>query len=264
MIVKITCQVILSKEYRTTNLGSVLHGVLMEKIPTQLAEQLHQLSAYSPLRQRLYFEGGKNIWEIVSFSDPLSDELVAVLLKNAQFYLKRHQTYIQLTDVTVKRIEDRELIESCFSNQESDRIAVLNLHTPMSFKAQGTYDVLPDLRKFFRSSMRTFDTFFPSYHLEDPETLDYILEHVRISDYNLRSTRFSLEGVRIPAFIGSIKLRIAGPLPIRQLVWLLLRFGEFSGLGIKTSLGMGKYSIKLPHKSPEQKFFSEKNNRIEK
>lgn len=52
---------------KTNNISTVLHGVLMDFLPNQLIEMLHQQSAYSPLKQRIIFSHDKSIWEIVSF-----------------------------------------------------------------------------------------------------------------------------------------------------------------------------------------------------
>ena len=49
--------------------------------------------------------------------------------------------------------------------------------------------------------------------------------------------RFS--GVRIPAFIGKITMRVDGTETMRRFVRLLLEYSEYSGIGIKCSLGMG-------------------------
>lgn len=44
---------------------------------------------------------------------------------------------------------------------------------------------------------------------------------------------------KIPAFVGSLTLHAAGPQSLRGLVAMLLSFGEASGIGVKTSMGMG-------------------------
>ncbi|RQN32521.1 CRISPR-associated endoribonuclease Cas6, partial [Paraburkholderia tropica] len=115
--------------------------------------------------------------------------------------------------------------------------------TPMSFKYQSSYIIFPDVKRFFRSMMIQFDAFFEEYKMYDKETLNFLENNVNIVDYKLKSTRFNLEKVKIPSFTGEIVFKIKGPLPFLQLTHFLLKFGEFSGSGIKTSLGMGKYNI---------------------
>lgn len=76
----------------------------------------------------------------------------------------------------------------------------------------------------------------------DNETINYIAAHTKVTSYNLRSRYFSRtanSSDKIPGFYGSLKIYVSGPQSLRGLVSLLLNFGEASGIGIKTSMGMG-------------------------
>lgn len=57
--------------------------------------------------------------------------------------------------------------------------------------------------------------------------------------YDLKSTTFSLEGVKIPSFIGKITIKITGTQTMANFAHMLFEFGEYAGVGIKTALGMG-------------------------
>jgi CRISPR-associated endoribonuclease Cas6 len=48
-----------------------------------------------------------------------------------------------------------------------------------------------------------------------------------------------MEGVKIPSFVGKITFRMHGAQTMTNLAQMLFRFGEYSGIGIKTALGMG-------------------------
>ena len=78
----------------------------------------------------------------------------------------------------------------------------------------------------------------------DEETLASLTESSSIVQYKLRSTFFLLEGVRIPAFKGEIKIKIAGTATMAKYARLLTRFGEYSGVGIKSAIGMGALQLK--------------------
>ena len=54
---------------------------------------------------------------------------------------------------------------------------------------------------------------------------------------------FGVEGVKIPAYQGSLSLKLLGPQQVVNLVHMLLRFGMYSGVGIKTAMGMGAFQI---------------------
>jgi CRISPR-associated endoribonuclease Cas6 len=76
----------------------------------------------------------------------------------------------------------------------------------------------------------------------DPDTVDYIDQHARITAYHLRSQYFDHaadSGKKIPAFVGSLTIGTKGPQALTGLAHMLLSFGEYAGIGIKTSMGMG-------------------------
>ena len=43
--------------------------------------------------------------------------------------------------------------------------------------------------------------------------------------------------------MGELTIRVKGPQQMVNLAWMLVKFGTFSGIGIKTGLGMGGMHI---------------------
>lgn len=232
------------EDLRTNNIGSILHGFLMELLPSDVVEILHQQSAYNPLKQRIMLRRDVAIWEVVSFSEFVSESLALSLHQCRSINLKHHDVKVPVLKVEQSTYQVNQLIDEFFmEDNEPKRFVNIQIMTPMSFKSQGRYDIFPDVRKFFRSIMLQFDAFFESYKMHDHDTLDYIMKQVTIVDYRLRSTRYHLEGVRIPSFIGAMTLRLSGPDHFKRLLLFLIHIGSFTGSGIKTSLGMGKYKV---------------------
>ena len=66
-----------------------------------------------------------------------------------------------------------------------------------------------------------------------------LLEGIRICDYNLHTTRYLLKDNRIPGFIGSLRIDTHLSAPLLEIWKILISFSEYSGIGIKTALGMG-------------------------
>lgn len=243
MINKITIELSLPSNIKPIYLGSILHGVIMDNISTEIAEQLHHNFAYSPLKQRVYFHNKLVIWEIVSMDDKLSKELTELFCTHDKLFLKHYKTHIQLKEFTIKKFDIKDIMNGFLEKDNLDRFISIKVETPISFKSKNENLIFPDINKFFRSIMIQFDSFFDTYKMYDKETLDFMGNHIKIVDYRLKSTRFHLEKVKIPSFMGEFTLNITGPLPFLQLTHFLLSYGELSGVGVKTSLGMGKYSI---------------------
>lgn len=237
MIVKFTLELDLPKALKTHNLGSVLQGVLMEQLNTETASVLHQ-HRYNPLKQRLYFEDDKAIWEIVSLEEKLSNELLTILPQLTTIHIKKHQQQVPIKGLSIQKTQLSEFIKSAMEG-ETKRFIKLKILTPTSFKINGDYTIFPDVRMMLRSAMLTFDYFSQDTKIYDHEMLDFLEENIHIVDYQLKSTRFELERVKIPSFKGSLTLRVDGSEHIRKLINLILTYGELSGIGIKTSIGMG-------------------------
>ena len=77
----------------------------------------------------------------------------------------------------------------------------------------------------------------------DEETLEQLCENSRVMRYDLKSVPFHLEGIKIPAFIGKITIKLTGTQTLANFAHLLLQFGTYSGIGIKTAIGMGAVKI---------------------
>ncbi|MDT0740580.1 CRISPR-associated endoribonuclease Cas6 [Staphylococcus chromogenes] len=243
MIRKIEVEIQIPEKTHVRYLGNILHGVLMEYLPTEMAEFLHNSSSYSPLKQRIYHINDKLIWEIVSFNEQLSLQLMTVFNENQTFYLRQYQKDLKVVSYKIENIDMQGFVEQYLSTDNPSKFITLKIQTPMSYKTNNTYAIFPDIYNFFRSIMLQFDNFFSEYQMYDKETLSFMKNNIRIVDYRLKSTRYYLEKVKIPSFMGEFTLRVEGPEPFLKLIHFLIAFGELSGSGIKTSIGMGKYLV---------------------
>ena len=77
----------------------------------------------------------------------------------------------------------------------------------------------------------------------DEETLIQLEENSEIIRYRLKSIPFPMEGINVPGFTGSIRVKFSGTDTMMRYIRLLLRFGEYSGVGIKTAMGMGAIGL---------------------
>lgn len=244
MITKFQIELGLPEHLRTNQIGSVLHGVLMELLPSDIVKELHNMYSYNPLKQRVLFSESTYVnWEIVSFNELISESLSTIFHEQSSIYIKHHDVIVPIREVSQHKENLQSMIDRYFSDEEPERYVTIQIVTPMSFKSGGRYDLFPDVRKFFRSIMLQFDTFFDSYKMYDHDTLLFISEQVHIVNYRLKSTRYHLEGIKIPSFTGQITFQLNGPNHFKQLLLFLLYFGSLTGSGIKTSLGMGKYIL---------------------
>ena len=223
--------------------SSLLQGVLMEHIEPEYAERLHE-TGLKPYSQCLYLRDRKYYWEINSLDQTAYDGIVNPLLDSSftGFYLEHNDAEVRIKGKSLKTKSYQELVEDYYFGDTGRRIDMSFL-TPTAFRQNGRYVFYPDIRLIYQSLMNRFDTFSPDQAIKSDETLEQLVDYTEISRYSLHSTRYFLEGVKIPAFTGSIGLWIHGPDPMVHLAWLLFRYGEYAGVGIKTAIGMGCMEI---------------------
>ena len=73
-----------------------------------------------------------------------------------------------------------------------------------------------------------------------------------ISDYSLHTVRYNLKNAYIPAFTGRVTVTARLPVPLLELWNALLCWAPYSGIGIKTALGMGGVDVRFAEKRTAQ------------
>lgn len=226
------------KEKITYQMSSLFHGALMELLPAEYADYLHT-SQLHPYTQHLEYREDAWYWIICGLNkEAVQIILHDVLWKLQQIQIKKHHLTIDIVQRKYEEKTYRELLED-FYEKESDRYLDIHFLSPTAFKQQGRYLFYPDLRCVFQSLMNKYDSAAREESVADADTLEQLCENAQIVRYDLKSVSFSLEGVRIPSFIGKITIKMRGTQTMANFAKMLFRFGEYSGIGIKTALGMG-------------------------
>lgn len=226
------------KEELAYQMSSLLHGALMELLPEEYAYELHA-SKLHPYTQHL--ECRENTWYWIITA--LNRRAVETILKKAlwdleQFELKKKQIVVRIVGKNYREMQYSQLIEH-FYHEEHGNYLSIHFVSPTAFKQRGKYIFYPDIRCLFQSLMNKYDAAAGENVMFDNDVLVQICENAEIVRYDLKSVKFSLEGIRIPAFIGKVTIKITGTKTMADFANMLVEFGTYSGVGIKTALGMG-------------------------
>ncbi len=237
MIAKLELELACNEEL-AYQMSLLFHGVLMELLPEEYADELHY-SKLHPYTQHLECRGKTWYWIITA----LNKQAVDIILKNAlwnleKIELKKKQIVINIIGKQYIEMPYKQLMEH-FYNEEHGKYLQLHFISPTAFKQNGRYVFYPDIHCFFQSLMNKYDAAVGDNIMWDEETLEQLCENAQIVRYDLKSVSFSLEGVRIPAFVGKITIKINGTKTMADFANMLVEFGTYSGVGIKTALGMG-------------------------
>lgn len=75
--------------------------------------------------------------------------------------------------------------------------------------------------------------------IEDDGIAEILAFYTRPTRYALHTAEFSVDGYNLRGFRGDLALQFLGSDMVRRVLGILLTFAPFSGIGIKTVLGMG-------------------------
>lgn len=223
-------------------MSSLFQGALMELLPTEYAAYLH-VSRLHPYTQHLELCEGCWYWIVNCLDQEAYDRIILqTLMPLKGVAVRKGSVTIEIEEKTLVEQSHKKLAESFYENI-AERYIQLHFVTPTAFKSKGRYLFYPDIRCIYQSLMCKYDAVTKEESLMDEEALEELTGQAEIIRYDLKSVPFHLEGVRIPAFIGKITLKLGGTQTMVNFANMLFRFGEFSGVGIKTGMGMGACKI---------------------
>ncbi len=224
--------------------GSLFHGYLMHLIDKDSASEFHR-SGLKPYSQFIEWEKDKLFWNIQSFSSEARKIVIEPLLSSEITHIPilHKDISIPINSKSLSETNyDALLQEQYFGN--ADRFMKIQFVTPTSFKVRGRHLHYPSIFHLFQSLMMKHDSINFSSEVFDEDVLDHLVNGTEIRHYRLRSYQFHIEKVRIPSFVGEIVLRFNMNQNLTNFARFLLKFGEYSGVGVKTALGMGALRIR--------------------
>lgn len=234
MLAKIEFEI--AAEGLSPNLGSLFHGYLMSRINPSYAEYLHY-NGTNPYTSCVYedWKSKKYYWRITTFNKQAYENLIMPFIENMpDAIILEHKDL----NVTIKgfKLETTGYDELYLNAGKSQKIRLI---TPTSFKSQGMTHIFPDIATLLQGVINKINAHSDSVKLSDEEIIRQLLQKTYIRDYNLRTANFSMEGMRIKGFIGTIHLAIRNDPSLLPLLNFILAVSEYTGFGIKTALGMG-------------------------
>lgn len=222
------------------SMGSVFHGALMERLPSELAGRLHQESL-RPYSQCVFLDRDKGpIWRLGTMSDYVAQALLFGLEEGGAIALHQKGYDVHLGEICcVQACSFDDLADIAFCAETVPHGAMFSFLSPTSFKRDGRYVLFPDVRLILQSLLMRWNALCPHIRLKEDNLVEKLTAQAAIVRYQLHSAVFSLERQRITGFQGNVTLRFGGTDAICRILTLLTIFAPFAGVGIKTALGMG-------------------------
>lgn len=218
-----------------------LYADLLKKADPAFADYLHE-TGLKPLSQ--YLETQKNSpraqWVVNLLTDEAAEIFLPALLESDEFFVEKQNCSLKVVEKRIDtQVKEDELVRQHFFAEKPQSRVQINLLTPCAFKTQDGYAVFPSPGLIINSAVNKWNSFAQNTVIADEEGIAQLVDSARIVGYNLRSFRYSIKGVQIPSFTGYMTLSVRGPAPMLRLFNLLMGSAEFTGIGMKCTLGMG-------------------------
>jgi len=219
--------------------GSLLHGVLMELLPEETAELLHDNSMH-PYSQYIIPVGDKGLeWHIGVWDDGIAEVLIKAVMPLAQITIRQKGIVLNVQSVNRSIEGENDFLARFFSDERPCRRYKIEFLTPCTHKSDGMYMLFPSVKLILQSLYMRFATVTGDICLDDDEALKQLINNIDIIHYWLHTSKYSLKGFAITGYMGGVILSVRGPEQLARLAGMLISFAEYAGIGIKTSLGMG-------------------------
>lgn len=218
-----------------------LYSWLLSQIPEAQGELLHVQEDH-PISQYLCCDraGKTATWHIALLNDAAHDVFSPVIENISAIDLNSGRVLLDAASHEEPKSPKDFILSS--KGMYSGR-ASFQFVSPTSFKQAGRYVIYPQERLIVRSLISRWNSFCPDYPMDDEDAMQMLENGILITDYSLRTVRYKLKNTLIPGFCGRIGLNAKLPLALAELWNVLLSWAPYSGIGIKTALGMGGIQI---------------------
>lgn len=223
------------------------HGLLFHLLAAHnpdLSAELHNRAdkpfSLSPVRAEdgstalTFNEGAQACFQVGALSAPLISALAAITPREVR--LGNTHARLEAIEPLLPRPAS---YESLFDYRALPKNISLRFLTPTSFRRLGEQILLPEPGLVFGSLLSRFNAHSP---FPFPAESRAAFERLRVSRYDLRTSAVEYGRYKIIGFTGRITFTFPTDFP-PQMAYLsaaLARFARFSGVGYKTTMGLGQ------------------------
>lgn len=224
--------------------GYWFYAALMERIPDEMAEMFH-LPDRTPINQHLWISDREKTvnWIINILGNEAEQCLLPWLDSISELELRECVQPFKLVLNQKKSFEDANTFWNHAAQMPDATVHRLHIKTPTAFRSNQRYVIFPDVRLILQSLILRWNSIAPSLEIRDEDVLRMMEMQIWMRDYRLQTRCFELKGQKIPGFCGTIWLQNRLSAPLLEIWKGLILFSEYSGLGIKTALGMGAVEV---------------------
>lgn len=227
----------------------ILHGLFFKLLPPELAEDLHgsygDIKPYSLACRELFGDGQTKVLhlEINLLEDKLLPKVLsgAVLKEGKKLFLGK----VGVSDFSILPVGERGIVtyQSLVGETGEHRKWFVRFKKPTTFRRNDIDLPLPLPELIFKGLVKRWNAFSPI-----PVGVDLrpFYNLVKVSKCAVRTQKVELSsGGKLTTFTGYTLLDLSPVRNEKALKWfgILLNFANWSGIGRKTTMGLGKVAV---------------------
>ena len=178
--------------------GSIFHGALISELDREWAEKMHEQQV-RPYSQYLLVKEGKPYWRLAALTEEAFCHILQPMMQKDSLCLAQKGYEVGLGKFSI-------LEERFWTGTDKVHHIDMEFLTSASFKKNGEYMIFPELPLVFNNLIRKWNVYSDSMVLGEERLGNKLAESMCITDYRLHTHPFSVEGRRIRAFRGNIRL----------------------------------------------------------
>lgn len=229
------------------NMGSVFHGWIMEQVEREYGDRLHA-ATLKPFSQYLKYDrqNGQYILCLQTLNAEAKEKIIEPIKDKKEIQLKEKSITARIETVKIwPETSYNALTEKYYLNVKPERYITIDLQTTTSFSVAKRYLNYPSIFHIYQSLVNRWNAFSTTIKLTDDAVLKHLTNYTHLSDYRLQTQIYTVGTGKIKGFSGTMTLCTKGPETMVNLANLLFAFSNYSGIGIKTALGMGGTNAKI-------------------
>lgn len=214
-----------------------LYASLLEQLPPSVGASQHDGTPTGISQFVRYIGDGQLIWQVSLLGECAEATFSPILDHADEFLLRREHTLLRVQQRTVSCISTVEqLLTPSYARKRQ-----LHFVTPTAFKSRKAYELLPTPERIMQNLIRRWNACIFDCPIEDEDGhgTTMLAQDLRCCGLQLQDCGYMLKGQVIPGVVGIMTLENHLTGFPAQLAHALLSFAAFSGIGIKTTLGMG-------------------------
>ncbi len=233
-----------------------VHALFFSLLSENLARELHKPSRLKPfcIWFRPFFGEERTVDKIVVEISFLREDLFPCFLST---FMLKESGELRIGDVRLRKLKRPYISEEkiisyrrIYEEASEDKTIVMDFLTPTTFRKGKSDYPLPDPSLVFKSLIRKWVTFGD---VRIDKNLRKVLERdIQVSGAWIRTKKVELSRLgKVVGFTGRVVFFVDSE-DREVLRWInaLAKFGEFAGVGRKTTMGFGKVKVIKP--SPEE------------